>query len=215
MVKRCFKDSNFLPNKLDLWESGTVNALSNLLGVIMKQKMLSLLTLLLLASLAGGAQAKTTPVVQEVVYSTNLTTDTSYYLSCDACHDLYLDLNKNQLGNHLQLWQPNNSYAQRFILIHSHDNFYEIKKNQHLLNLHIIPDPAQDANLVRIGGEIAGDTGLWKILPAVDDSLYFLISAYKGKALTADPAADPQEMIRAKKFTGEPNQKWRFIPVHK
>lgn len=174
----------------------------------MKCKMLILLTVLLAV---GGLRAHANSDSDSQAI---LAANTLYNLNSANCPDKNLDLNKNKLGDQVQLWEKNFTSAQHFYLIKHNDDIYEIKKADYDLNLHIIPDPSQEDNQVRIGGEISGNTGEWKLVKASkEDQLFYVVSANNGKALTGLKDADYPESIRAKKFTGEISQQWRFLPI--
>lgn len=183
----------------------------------MIRKVLTVVTIMIIAiHLAAAVPQKArldAAQVNPIVDCPELITNTVYYLNCADCGVYYLDLSNNQIDRYLQLWKPNNSLAQRFYLVQASEDSYYIVKAQQDLHLHIIPDQSGKENHVRIGGELNDTTDHWRIVASSDDDLYYIVSEYNGRALTSDAEADHKDQIMAKDFTGNMNQKWRFIPV--
>jgi len=187
-------------------------------GDSMEQKVLTLVTVILLSFfLTAGApqrQQRDAAKAEEIGNCPGLLTNTTYYLNCADCGLYNLDLSNNQIDRYLQLWQPNTSFAQRYYLMEAGEDSYHIRKSQHDLNIHIIPDQSSSYNHVRIGGELNGTTDNWQIKPAATEGLYYIVSENNGRALSSDSAAVAKDQILVKEFTGNSDQQWRFILVY-
>jgi len=184
----------------------------------MIRKVLTVVTVMIITfHLAAAVPQKTrldAAQVNPIVDCPELMSNTAYYLNCADCGIYNLDLSNNDIDRYLQLWKPNTSFAQRYYLVQASEDSYYIVKAQHNLHLHIIPDPAGKDNHLRIGGELNGTTDHWRIISTSDDDLFYIVSEYNGRALTSDTEADHKDQIMAKDYTGNMNQKWRFIPVY-